>query len=792
MANSTTKNGIEIGQSMPSLAQAQYGAANAVAAQAVQTGSITLTPTANSIICNCTFPAPGQEGNCIVIYDFNQASTPANGVIYQDNTNRGNDIVTISSPYYNLTPGGRYFIGILWPTDDGSGAYYEYVHLDYDNTSESLVSKPSPSVNVITNFEQADMNYGSSYYDNWLKQLDRAYSAYQTLTGWSPGKMTLNSTRSDSYFPAPTRKENYWRLNWGVAGFPIWISQPFVRAMMMRLGNGDWGEVALHEMSHNFDKDVWNFDYEAMANFKEYYVVDTLGAKVYRCDTDSNYTGSDFYNFFKSDEYWSYDNTIGAGNPDKGFQFGLTAVLIAIKRAVNDWDPFKATFQYFNDLEAYNPNNVPTTPMGKFNLFISKLNELTKKDVIAALNLTAAQKSALENSISGGGTIGYVTCPQATPQVILPPKLPIGPDYPVESIVYPSSPLSVKGSLGTNRRLFLSDDPETLISSNDPTKISHVTTAGTTLFADTIPLSGSAKNYRAFVWHLNGSSSKPAQIALTLQNNSGSSVSISGSKVIRYVNDTNYIGLGKSNAITCLSGMDELTPVDATIANGSVGIIFVASCAINIMLGAIYDFTVFGSGMGNITLRTVAIDGAMGDANIRAITTATVPSDGNGHYRGAWNSCELKKDLPVFDAGAPVNYLYNISSSDQISLAGNAGDYGVTYTVTIPYKNSGDTDKTISVYLHPRGGSTYAGACRYNGTVRGIPVLKSSPLKGDGTVDAVQPFSPIYVPHNTNTTTNIVLDIMHAGAATLPLGIYVKATPSTVATNSLFFGAITN
>jgi len=355
---------------------------------------------ANSISFDVRFPTSGQWGNCIVLINLNSAHTTLPSGPYDGNWYKGNGSYTIN----NLTPGGIYFVGMWWSTDGsyagGTNAIYKYTHLLYNN-NEQYSTKNGTYISAV--FETADFNAASNAnVTTWLSRMDNAYLALKDLTGFVPNggqKLTMRSTRAEFPF---VDGQNYWYLTWATYGNPSLFSQPFVKSHMLRLSNNDWGDAALHEMSHAFDNWAWTFDSEALADFKEYYVVETKGATVYRCDTNKYYTGSAFYNFFKTDQYFSYDNTFARGSYHSR---GMTAVMIKIKNNIG-WLPFVATFKIFNQLE---PSQIPNSNIGKLNLFITLLKKYSGKSIIALL--TQNEKNIIERQFGGSLSESVVLAP---------------------------------------------------------------------------------------------------------------------------------------------------------------------------------------------------------------------------------------------------------------------------------------------------------------------------------------------------------------------------------------------
>lgn len=371
------------------------------AAAAAATPSLTITSkTSTSVTFNVVYPSSGVNGNVFMLFDFNQGASILPSAPYGGNYYRTNGTYTISG----LIPGGMYQVVMCWSTDNGANyggvnTIFRRAQLPY-NTTETLTTNYGSY--VFSSIETADKAFASTAnFTTWLARMDYAYTTLKTLTGNTPyngSRIELRSTREDMNTYSPDG-QYYWYLTWAYAGNPTKIAEFLYKSLMKRLASGDWGDAPIHEISHDFDKDVWTFDPEVLADFKEYYVVEQLAAKVYRPDTNKYYTGSDFYNFFKTDQWESYDNTFANGYYHPR---GLTAILIRIKNSLGTWLPFQKTFAYMGSIPA---NQQPTTDLEKFNLFITKLRDFSGIDVLA--KLTASEKSILAGWF--GGTIRYMT-----------------------------------------------------------------------------------------------------------------------------------------------------------------------------------------------------------------------------------------------------------------------------------------------------------------------------------------------------------------------------------------------
>lgn len=367
------------------------GKGDEIQATAVTPSFTIVSTTATSITYKATFPVSNQWGNIIKLIDFN-----TNDGLTLEKNQYGDDEYRQSGQYTisNLTPGGIYVLAMWWSTDGawtgGDNSIYRFVQLP-NNTSENLTLYTGGRVTA--RLEAADKALASSSdFNTWLSNMDKAYNAYKELTGYTPynsKKIEMCSTRDNlNDIMGISDGQNYW---WVVFGYYTGGSTKFQHAKafyqghMRRLSKGDWGDTPMHELSHVFDNYKWNFDAETLAQFKLYYVVSTLNAKVYRSDRYDNnsngwYTGNNYYTLLKSDRYLdSYDASFGNGTYASE---GFATILIDIQKKIG-WNPFKKTFRYFSGLSY---RELPDTDGETLKLFLTKLKDYSGHDVLGDIS----------------------------------------------------------------------------------------------------------------------------------------------------------------------------------------------------------------------------------------------------------------------------------------------------------------------------------------------------------------------------------------------------------------------
>lgn len=319
--------------------------------------------------------------------------------------------------------------------------------------------------------------------------------------------------------------------------------------------------------------------------------------------------------------------------------------------------------------------------------------------------------------------------------------------------------------LTNNRRLMLSDNPETLDSNT-------IEGNNATLWNDVVKENRVSVDHRVVGWHVN-KFDKDVTVGITIENFSDTNtIEIKNIEGVHKVSAKNYeydVGLPIAEAVL----NDELRK--KSIKNrGQELILEQYTLKPEEMVGFLNDFTVIkssGTGELNYVIRTVV---TKDNSSLTEIKTAPVSVDQiNAHPRGVWSGSELLATIPVYDLDQGIEQSYNISNgitdnilNEQSNLVTNAttidnkGHYGAVYTIKIPYVSK-SKDKTIRVRIGSRGG-TYSGTVKTENGVYNIPTLQ--PMK-----EVVN----VLERKVNNDEGTITLELMHAGGSYLPISINI-------------------
>ena len=236
-------------------------------------------------------------------------------------------------------------------------------------------------------------------FDAFLDKLDNAYAVAWDLVGgaapYGGARMEFETSRA---LPAGTEGTDGQPVKWSVLSAAKHI------AHMNRLG-ADLTETPLHEIGHNFDRAKWTFEPNALTIFKIYHHMDQTGDTMAIDNYDRLISGgADYKAYIKSHAKRtgraSYDDAMARGVYSP---YALAYSLSNIADAVG-WDAVKQAFRY---IDALAPNQIPAEPMGKLNLFLSKIQDFGGIDVFSMF--TEREKVIYQKRL--GGVMEYAAVP---------------------------------------------------------------------------------------------------------------------------------------------------------------------------------------------------------------------------------------------------------------------------------------------------------------------------------------------------------------------------------------------
>jgi hypothetical protein len=255
------------------------------------------------------------------------------------------------------------------------------------------------------------LNLNSGRLDSFLTKTNAGYDKMYELVGgdkpYNGAKMQLQSTRTMNLNYEGTSGQP---ILWNTTG--LYFGSPS-HALRMNQLNASLTETPLHELGHNFDSYKWTFEGEALAIFKVYYYFKKTNEKMAVSNQAQSFTGNEYKTYMKS-----YANRLlGEINYDAAMANGayspysLAYTLAKIYEAVGE-QAFKDTFAYFHSLGS---GSVPTTKIGKFNLFLSKLKDFSGVDVFGSTYFTTQEKNIYQAKL--GGNIQYMYAPLTDAEV---------------------------------------------------------------------------------------------------------------------------------------------------------------------------------------------------------------------------------------------------------------------------------------------------------------------------------------------------------------------------------------
>lgn len=209
--------------------------------------------------------------------------------------------------------------------------------------------------------EELTRNISKDNLKKWVKNLDKYYKALVDLTGVKPFKGNKIAILSDN-------SHDYW----ATAGNPIRWNKKYISSELEKVNKGDdWSFGILHEISHDFDTEGFNWNGEMFSNIKMCYALERTDGWV-KNHNGKKYHGIEMSKFYYDGVDNAYVNSIQKG---KYHIDGHTYIFLRLKNEIG-WEPFKRTFRYFNESKT-NPRH----PKDKYNLFMEKLSDYSGIDV---------------------------------------------------------------------------------------------------------------------------------------------------------------------------------------------------------------------------------------------------------------------------------------------------------------------------------------------------------------------------------------------------------------------------
>lgn len=342
---------------------------------------------------------------------------------------------------------------------------------------------------------------------------------------------------------------------------------------------------------------------------------------------------------------------------------------------------------------------------------------------------------------------------------------------------------------GDDRRLLLSDEPETIGSDSLPLVLWHDGAIGES--PDYDEYDSSAK-YRVFFWHVNDTGS-PLTFAVTVQNKAPSTtLSVTSIRGCGYCTDSgDILGVGKDVALACLHGclgqpMNLLSPSSVYVAGGDVETAFTYTVPDGYLIGGVIEFNLSGIsvGGGGLKVRTVACSTSGDPTALTGAPPAVGPPPHN--CRGAWNYSQIS--LVDLLSGDPFDCTGNYTerrlritdqalgdqqeqadSYDSDHATSNKGNYGVLYDCIVSAKNPGNSQAIVDFRVAARNTGYAYGGAGGQAPLQGIPAIR-----WDTSADATEAIPQMQFTLEPSESRELRFYLMNAGAATLPASLHLR------------------
>ena len=350
-----------------------------------------VSATANSITVQAQYPAEGIWGNTLKYYDSLTSTWVSFG---------GTDLYQNSGTYTlsGLIPGVTYRI-YLSSYDHMTKSWREQIYQNINTVlpAENILSYSKSNIDFKLDKLFTD-TLGSTLTNSFLTNTNAGYASMYNLVGgnttYSSGRMEIKHIRNNAQ---SFEGMSGWPITWQFVNVNYPYNYALDHAIKMKALNVSTTETPFHEISHNFDNYKWVFEAEALAILKIYYHYSITNQTMAVSNQAISFTGGDYKNYMKSyanriNGHINYDAAMAQGVYSP---YSLAYTLSDIADEIG-WTAFTNTFTYFYNLPY---TDVPTTQLGKFNLFLTKLSDYSGQDVVAMLS--AQERTVYEDYFGG-------------------------------------------------------------------------------------------------------------------------------------------------------------------------------------------------------------------------------------------------------------------------------------------------------------------------------------------------------------------------------------------------------
>jgi len=325
---------------------------------------------------------------------------------------RGSQPAALSQRYTatNLVPNVPYlFVGWAFNQSNGQWATYILEPPNFPPLQLTLFSRSSVDFRLDRTFIDAlgTDAFGITLRNNFLDATNEAFYILRDFVGGSQfytgGRMEIRNTRG---LPRYTEGWSGWPIFWQLHdAHNDRHLYAIDHAHRMRATGVETTEIPIHEIGHNFDNYRWSFETEALAVFFTYHYYSVTGRSMVNAGNTRTFRGNEFRTYMRNYAY----RGLGQINHNEAMRRGVyssysMAYMLGNIAGRTGWQAFTNTFVSFHNLL---PSQIPTTDIGKLNLFLSFLRHHSGVDVISIIPANA--RNIYQNFF--GGTIQYVAIP---------------------------------------------------------------------------------------------------------------------------------------------------------------------------------------------------------------------------------------------------------------------------------------------------------------------------------------------------------------------------------------------